>query len=269
MAKQNGQIQFLGQAGILMRGINATILIDPYLSDYVITGGYGSADLFSRNFPPPILPEDLPAIDAVFITHEHADHCDLDTIKVIAASYPKCTFIGPKPVRDHLESIANIRNRMVTPSPNTSTLAGILGIEYMSLPSAHYEIEPDAQSGEYEFLGYLIKFNDIVLYHSGDTVLYDGMIGNILNSNWKVDIACLPVNGRDLKREQLGIVGNLNADEAVQLATAIKAKVLIPMHNDLFSINQEDPALVIAAFNKIKEIKIMQMAPGEIINYIK
>ena len=263
------QIKFLGQAGILIRGKKATIIIDPYLSNFVVTGGYGSAELFSRNFPPPIRSGNLPAIDAVFITHDHADHCDLDTLRVIAANNPKCFFIGPKPVRNHLEVLDNFRKQLVVPSPKTSMLAGNPGIEYCSLPSAHYKIEQNSQSGEYEYLGYLIRLDDFVIYHSGDTILYNGIVENILKPGWEIDIACLPVNGRDDKREQLGIVGNLNAHEAVDLALAIKARMLIPMHNDLFTINQEDPELVKEAFSKVKGIEIKQMAPGETLLYKK
>ena len=261
------QIKFLGQAGILILGKKATIIIDPYLSNFVVTGGYGSTELFSRNFPPPILPENLPLIDAVFITHDHADHCDLDTLSVIAANNPKCIFIGPKPVRDYLSVLENFQNQIVIPSPKISILAGNPGIEYCCLPSAHYKIEQNSQSGEYKYLGYLIRMDNIVLYHSGDTILYDEIVENILKPGREVDIACLPVNGRDEKREQLGIVGNLNAPEAVDLALAIKARMIIPMHNDLFTINQEDPELVKETFSKVKGIEIKQMAPGETFLY--
>jgi len=269
MTGQFIQIQYLGQAGILLRGKNTTVIIDPYLSNFVVAGGYGNAELFSRNFLPPILPENLPVIDAVFITHDHADHCDLDTLRVIAANNPKCFFIGPAQVREHLKVLENFRNQLVIPSPKISTMPGNQEIEYCSLPSAHYKIEQNFHSGEYECLGYLIQLDDIVLYHSGDTILYNGIVENILNPKWGVDIACLPVNGRDEIREQLGIVGNLDAYEAVDLALAINAKVLLPMHNDLFTINQEDPELVKTAFSKVKSLDIKQMTPGESFVYKK
>ena len=43
-----------------------------------------------------------------------------------------------------------------------------------------------------------------------------------------VEVALLPINGRDEEREARGIVGNMDAVEAVELALAIGASVLAP-----------------------------------------
>ncbi|MGN6618933.1 MAG: MBL fold metallo-hydrolase, partial [Ilyomonas sp.] len=54
---------------------------------------------------------------------------------------------------------------------------------------------------------------------------------------FKIDVALLPINGNDPSR---GVAGNLNAAEAVQLAKAIDAKVVIPCHYDMFTFNTAD-----------------------------
>ena len=117
-------------------------------------------------------------------------------------------------------------------------------IGYQCIPAAHYDLERDPDTGGYSCIGYLINFDGFTLYHSGDTILYPGMVETILDTGWHVDVACLPVNGRDARREKLGITGNLNASEALSLARSINARFLIPMHNDLFLVNQEDPQVV-------------------------
>ncbi len=52
-----------------------------------------------------------------------------------------------------------------------------------------------------------------------------------------IDIACLPVNGRDGWCERRRMTGNLDGREAGELAASIHAYVLISMHNDMFAAN--------------------------------
>jgi L-ascorbate metabolism protein UlaG (beta-lactamase superfamily) len=230
----------------------------------VVTGGFGNPGQFARSFPAPIEPENLPVIDCVFITHAHADHCDIPTLEVIYRKNPGCLFIGPPPVEKILFTKKFLPVNIVRAS-----VGGLLSrgnIEFRCVPAAHYALETDEFNGDYSYVGYLIKVDDMVIYHAGDTVLYPGLVQTILASHWQVNVACLPVNGRDERRDSLGIVGNLNADEALALATEIKARYLIPLHNDLFLINQEDPQLVAARLSLSREVSILQMSPGESAN---
>jgi L-ascorbate metabolism protein UlaG (beta-lactamase superfamily) len=61
----------------------------------------------------------------------------------------------------------------------------------------------------------------------------------------QIEIALLPVNGRDPVREADGIVGNLDTAEAVQLARRLGARTLIPYHWDGFAGNTEQPGRVV------------------------
>jgi L-ascorbate 6-phosphate lactonase len=103
----------------------------------------------------------------------------------------------------------------------------------------------------------------VVVYHSGDTILYPDLVKILMGNGWLINVACLPVNGRDEKREQMGIIGNLNIHEAIQLALDVKAGLLIPIHNDLFTINQEDPEEIHSVLSIEKRIKSKTMGPGE------
>ncbi len=255
-------LTYLGQAGILLEGKNSTILIDPYLSNYVVEGGYGDATLFKRNFPPPIPAEKLPRIDVVFITHDHADHCDLPTLETISSLYPQCWFVGPISVRKKLLKYSKSPKRLQ--SPLTNVVEGVTGLEFRPIPAAHYEVERDPKSGEFLYLGYLINHEGMVLYHAGDTILHDQLIATILSANWDIDVACLPVNGRDKQRDELEIVGNLRVEEAISLTSAIKSRILVPLHNDLFTINQDDPEIVRKALSLATDFTTWQLSPGEI-----
>ena len=108
------------------------------------------------------------------------------------------------------------------------------------------------------------------MYHAGDTIIYKGMPELIRSKLNPVDVGCLPVNGRDKKREDLGIIGNLTPEEAMELSSEIGIDLMLPMHNDLFKTNQIDPE----ELNRINREKfpgqqVRWMLPGEYFVYSK
>jgi len=236
------RLKFLGQTGFLIALEEGNFLIDPYLSNYVVDSGIGDARHFSRQFPAPVSIEELKNIKGIFITHDHADHCDPETVLPILNNNPGCRVIAPEPARKVLENKGMDESRCIMPSLTDWQFIGT--IRFIALPSAHYELAQDAKTGAYPYLGYVIKQHDVILYHAGDTILYEGMVERLQRISTDYDVCCLPANGRDANREALGIIGNLQPQEALWLADQINADTLIPTHNDLFKSNQIDPSIM-------------------------
>jgi L-ascorbate metabolism protein UlaG (beta-lactamase superfamily) len=103
---------------------------------------------------------------------------------------------------------------------------------------AEYAWERDPARG-YRFVGYVVDCNGVRLYHAGDTVIYPGMVERL--RPLAVDLALLPINGRDWFREQRQIIGNIDHREAADLGHAIGADCLVPMHYDMFAGNPGFP----------------------------
>ena len=85
------------------------------------------------------------------------------------------------------------------------------------------------------------------VYHSGDTVLYDGLGGKTAcrsTSTWRL----LPINGRSPERR---VAGNLWGREAAWLAKEIGAKLVIPCHYDLFEFNTATPDEFVAECQRL------------------
>jgi L-ascorbate metabolism protein UlaG (beta-lactamase superfamily) len=107
----------------------------------------------------------------------------------------------------------------------------------------------EAQSGgEIRFLGYVIDADGARLFHAGDTIYYDRMETTL--AEMAVDVAMLPINGRDPVREARGIVGNLSEREAAWLASAIGAEVVLPMHYDVFARNRGYPEWLVESVSR-------------------
>ena len=89
-----------------------------------------------------------------------------------------------------------------------------------------------------EALKEFLNIDGVSVFHAGDTIPYDGQIERV--NKHRIDIAFLPVNGRDDFRYKLDFEGNFTCEEAVRFAVDIKAGLTIPMHYDMFTINTAD-----------------------------
>jgi L-ascorbate metabolism protein UlaG (beta-lactamase superfamily) len=124
-----------------------------------------------------------------------------------------------------------------------------LGVIRAHVVPAFHGIEPADAYGDGSSLGGLPRFVGYIfdsrptLYHAGDTIVTRELIDVL--ARLQIDVALLPINGRDAIRESRGIVGNMNAAEAVELALTIGAAALIPYHWDGFEGNTVPPGAVV------------------------
>ena len=81
-----------------------------------------------------------------------------------------------------------------------------------------------------------------------NTLLYKGMVDRL--KPWCVDVALLPINGRDPVRR---VAGNLNGRQAARLAKDIGAKLVVPCHYDMFTFNTASPESFVAECNKLNQ----------------
>jgi L-ascorbate 6-phosphate lactonase len=256
----------LGQMGVAIKGPEAIVYIDPCLSD-VLREQFG--DWWNRAYPPPIHPADITNADYYLISHEHQDHLDPNTVCMVAKASPGAMFIAPKWCLNILGDLDIASKRVLTPNVlETIPLSGT-SMRLTPVPSAHYQQESNEQNGN-RWLGYIIEWNGVTFYHSGDTIIYPGYI-ELLKQLPKSDIAMVPVNGRDWFRESdAGVIGNLLPVEAARLARDLEWDMLIPAHNDLYPNNTIPMAEVVEALTRIapqQKYKILQ--PGELYYYIK
>lgn len=248
----------LGQAGFAIKGGETIAYIDPYLSDAIAESG-GPA----RRFALPMNPATIQHANVVFATHEHADHADGATLGPLLAASPQATLVTSPQGREIALQAGVAPARIVVPRLGERITQGAL--TYTAIPAAHYAYEVD-RAGHSRWMGFLIECNGVTLYHAGDTILIPEILAALAGQ--RIDLALLPINGRDFFRERREIVGNLWPREAVELAVAINAGVLIGIHNDLFESNRVNPGLL---FDEIDRRAPWQrchlLQPGELYLY--
>lgn len=252
---------WLGQAGFWIETGRHRILIDPYLSDSLAVKHAGRANDHRRMMPPPVELADLPRPDLVLVTHAHTDHMDGDTLRPLAERYPGLPFVVPA------ATLAVARERiggdaLLLPAEADTRIEPVPGVAVTVFPAAHETRERDGE-GRDLFLGYGIEAEGLRLYHSGDTIPFEGLAGRL--SDFAADIALLPVNGRDAGRLSAGIPGNMTLEEAIDLAGKAGVPWLVPHHFGLFAFNTIDEAAIDRATERIASPAVVKPVAGEML----
>ena len=227
------KVTWLGQSGYVFDYKGQRLLIDPFFSDIV-----EKKQGFKRLMQAPFSIDALnPSV--IFITHNHLDHFDPIALPQIHSFYPAIPIIGPA-------SVIKKANEM---GFNPSVLKQIdkgkkieLGNFFITATAA-YHSDPFS-------VGCLIELGDKTIYYSGDTILTEFLLGDILSlTNRQIDIVFIVINGR---------LGNMNVDEAIDLTVKLNPKLAIPMHYGMFAENTEDPQIFIdgCMMNNINAIEL-------------
>ena len=250
----------LGQVGVAIKGPTGVVYVDPYLTDS--DGAGGSLD---RTFPPPVSAREITNASAVLLTHDHIDHTDPDTLLPLAEASPNSRLVAPSTSRDTLVGAGLDGDRLLVPTVGEPL--EVAGARVTAVPSAHTELEHDPERG-YPYLGYVVEWNGVTVYHAGDTVVYDGLIETL--SAWSIDVALVPINGRDYFRTSRGIIGNTDFREVAELTETLDFGLIVPTHYDLIEGNTADPGHFVSHLyylNPMRPHKLLR--PGELLYFVK
>jgi len=240
------RLWWLGQSGFLLQWQGVHVLLDPYLSDS-LTRKYGQTDKpHVRMTELAIDPAELSFVDVATSSHNHTDHLDAETLCPILARNPSLKLLIPEANRAFVADRLKIDPATPIGLDDGVTIE-LAGIRFEGIASAHETVERDKE-GRVKFLGYVLHFGDWSLYHSGDTLRYDGMAEKLRPC--ALDVALLPINGRAPERR---VAGNLAGSEAAELAHDIGAKLAIPCHYDMFEFNTAPPDAFADACRRLEQ----------------
>jgi L-ascorbate metabolism protein UlaG (beta-lactamase superfamily) len=235
---------WLGQSGFLVQWQEHHLLFDPYLSDS-LTHKYAATDQpHVRLTARVIAPERLDFINVVTSSHNHTDHLDRETLVPLLRVNPRLQLVAPEANRGFIADRLGVELEFARGITAGETKHFGM-FEITAVPAAHPTQEKD-EWGHHKFLGYVVRCGGFTIYHSGDTLLYDGMAETL--ADFRVDVALLPINGDFPERR---VAGNLNGREAATLAKEIGAGVVIPCHYDMFEFNTASPEEFIATSRRL------------------
>ena len=238
-------IWWLGQSGYAFNWRSHVLYVDLYLSEHLTAKYQDTEKPHIRITRAPLRGHHVPDAGLVLASHKHSDHLDPGTLPDLFAASPGARLLLPRSLVDHAAGLGLTPDRLIPADAGERHEWNGIAIE--PIPSAHEGLDWTPEGG-YPYLGFLIRFGPITVYHSGDTIPYEGLEERLRSAD--LDLAFLPINGRDARRQALGVPGNMTTDEAVDLASAVRPRVVIPHHYDMFTFNTADVRQFEAALSR-------------------
>ena len=207
------KITMLGILGVAIESGDKMLMVDPYLLDTLHeTNGEDFARMVPTN-------EKWLAArpDILLLTHDHADHMDMPSLKSVVTGEKKVELLaginGWQKVRGNLPGDVNYI--MMTPGCEWTT--GDFHIRAVN-----------ARHSDFTGVGYVITVEGKKILISGDTLYFGDAALEIGN----VDIAIVVMNGKG---------NNMNCTDAARYTAEVDAKLAIPAHWGLFEKFSDDP----------------------------
>ncbi len=218
------RVTWLGHSIVLIEFEEVRFLTDPVWAERVSPYSWVGP---KRWYAPPLSLEDLPDIDAVLISHDHYDHLDTQTIKLLKDRVG--VFVLPLGVGAHLEHWGIPSEQIVELNWWESTVIG--GVEVTATPARHASGRTLVDLDRTLWLGFALKNDRHSIYFSGDTGLFPEMkeIGDRLGP---FDVTMIEVGayGRDWPDWHIG------PEQAVLAHDWVNGELLLPVHWALFNL---------------------------------
>ena len=244
LSPARGQVAlfWLEQSHFIFKTAEGTLIhIDPFLSRVVKPENH--------IHPEPVIAPDQVRADLVFLTHDHRDHTDVHTLGPLGRTNPECQFVGPQDACLKCRE-ADIYDQRL--KPVSVGMQGAFGA--FSVQVVHAE-NTDAESPT-SHLGYVFRFGDLVIYHTGDTRDEpDGYLDQLAAvAGLAPDVFIVPINT---------LHHNPGPQGAARLVEIVQPRMIIPCHFGCFTHNTIDPALFVSALPEERRGDVVILDRGQ------
>jgi L-ascorbate metabolism protein UlaG (beta-lactamase superfamily) len=235
-------VTFVGHATLIVRYAGLTIAFDPMLGHWI--GGV------RRAVAPGLAATDLSDVGLILISHRHADHLHLPTLRRLPRT---ATVVVPTGAAAALSGLGFARVIELSPGADLE----LRGVQVAGEAIAH-------GAGELAHgLAYVLRGDGPSVYLCGDSGYFSGFAD--LGERFAPDIAALPIGGflpTSFRERHMSPLDALYAFED------LRSRVLIPIHHGAFALSYErldEPARWLAELARQKGLRdhIVMMAPGQ------
>ena len=233
------------------------ILVDPVFSGHAspmagtITS-FAGTDIYTV--------DDLPEIDYLFISHDHYDHLDYETVLKLKPKTRKV--ICGLGVGSHFELWGYDVNKVIEKNWGDSLDLGS-GFSVQITPARHFSGRGIARNKTL-WCSFLLKTPTMKIYMGGDSG-YDTHFAEIGNKFGPIDIAFIENGQYDAAWPYI----HTHPKEVVQAGRDLRAKRIFPVHSSKFALAihaWDDPLIKVTSYNEAPGIPLMTPVIGQIVN---
>ena len=218
-APEGIRVTYIGHATLLIEIGGKRILTDPNFDPAL-------ARVLKRVAPPGVAIDKLPALDAILVTHAHADHLSFTSLAALPQTIP---VIAPGPIQQWLRAEGYRQAEAI--NPGDALQLGNLTIHGTSAEHRGTRYGFDHWRSAANM--YLLDAPDMTCFFAGDTGLTEAthrMVETILRPiGRRLDLALLPIGYAPWWKPRFRR-GHLSSDDALTLFERLEARYLIPYH---------------------------------------
>jgi L-ascorbate metabolism protein UlaG (beta-lactamase superfamily) len=235
-------LTFGGHASVIARYTNVSVAFDPMLGRWV--GGV------RRAVQPGLQAADLADVRLVLISHRHADHLHMPTIRKLPRA---ATLVVPAGAAAWVSALGFAR--VIELQPGTD--CELRGVHVVACATSHGD--GDLARG----LSYVVRGDGPTLYLCGDSGYFSGFAD--IGERFAPEIACLPIGGflpTSFRERHMSPLDALFAFED------LRARLLVPIHHGAFALSYErldEPARWLAELARTRGVEdhVLLLAPGQ------
>lgn len=222
----NTRLMWLGHSSFLLQTANQNLLFDPIFSDVAAPHPALGSKRYSNELP--IEPEQLPAIDAVIISHDHYDHLDYPSIMRLDAKVKH--YYVPLGVGQHLRHWGISSDRIS--EMDWWQANDLNGIKLTLTPARHFSGRRLGNSNSTLWGGWMVEGPDHRLFFSGDSG-YGPHFKEIGQRFGPIDIALLEAGQYNYRWQNI----HMRPNASVQAAQDLGAHIMMPVHWGAFTLS--------------------------------
>lgn len=217
---------WFGHAAVLIELDGFRVMSDPMLSDYAFPVHLVAPKRFN---PPPLRVQELPAIDAVVVSHDHFDHLDMASIQALA--HRGSHFFVGLGVGAHLRTW-DVPERQIHEMDWWESQT-FKGLRIHCTPARHYSGRTGINKSTL-WVSWVIEGPQHRVFHSGDTG-YGPHFKAIRKKRGPIDLSLIKIGdyGNDRAWEDI----HMTPESSIRAQLDLGAKTLLPIHWGTFQLS--------------------------------